>query len=291
MRPNTRYLERALCWDCQGHSQIGILSLPRILLDSELGVLVIVGGPQYRAGSHRQFTLLSRRLAAEGTPTLRFDMRGMGDSEGPPQSFEQSCPDIAAAVDSLVREVPGLRRVILWGLCDAASAALLYVEATNDPRIAGLVLANPWVRSPQSQAQTKVRHYYRQRLRDASFWRKLLGGGVGLEALREFVGSLLRSHARPSQIGRTTPSYQDRMALGWTRAPRSPTLILSGNDYTAKEFTEYVDGDARWQAAMQSNPPARVELLEANHTFASQAWRAAVEATTIEVLTRLRNTG
>jgi alpha/beta superfamily hydrolase len=45
-------------------------------------VLVIVGGPQYRAGSHRQFTLLARSLAEQGFAVLRFDYRGMGDSTG-----------------------------------------------------------------------------------------------------------------------------------------------------------------------------------------------------------------
>ena len=42
------------------------------------GMLIVVGGPQYRAGSHRQFTLLARDVAATGVPTMRFDYRGMG---------------------------------------------------------------------------------------------------------------------------------------------------------------------------------------------------------------------
>jgi len=52
------------------------------------GVLIVVGGPQYRVGSHRQFLLLSRRLAAEGHPVMRFDYRGMGDASGAMRGFE-----------------------------------------------------------------------------------------------------------------------------------------------------------------------------------------------------------
>ena len=68
--------ERALEFDCEGESLVGILSGARSGV--RRGVLVVVGGPQYRAGSHRQFTLLARHLAEYGLPALRFDYRGIG---------------------------------------------------------------------------------------------------------------------------------------------------------------------------------------------------------------------
>jgi len=74
------HVEEALVFDCGGSSLIGVLS--GAALAAERGVLIVVGGPQYRAGSHRQFTLLARHLAERGVPTLRFDYRGMGDSDG-----------------------------------------------------------------------------------------------------------------------------------------------------------------------------------------------------------------
>lgn len=68
--------EHALAFACNDSWLYGILSIPENT--SSRGVLVVVGGPQYRAGSHRQFTLLARDLAAYGVPVLRFDCRGMG---------------------------------------------------------------------------------------------------------------------------------------------------------------------------------------------------------------------
>ena len=44
-------------------------------------MVIVVGGPQYRAGSHRQFTLLARHIAAAGYPVLRFDARGCPELE------------------------------------------------------------------------------------------------------------------------------------------------------------------------------------------------------------------
>src|SRR5688500_5345431 len=78
--------ERVLAFECDGERLLGILSASQ--QPAKRGVLIVVGGPQYRAGSHRQFTLLARHLAEHGVPTLRFDYRGMGDSGGDVRGFE-----------------------------------------------------------------------------------------------------------------------------------------------------------------------------------------------------------
>ncbi|NND69017.1 MAG: hydrolase 1, exosortase A system-associated, partial [Halioglobus sp.] len=73
----------------------------------------MVGGPQYRVGSHRQFTLLARHLAAQGFTSLRFDYSGMGDSEGVRARFDNVREDVEAALDALLAAAPGVRRVVL----------------------------------------------------------------------------------------------------------------------------------------------------------------------------------
>ena len=151
--------ESALVFPCEGDRLVGVVGAGH----RDLGVVIVVGGPQYRAGSHRQFVLLARHLAAQGFPVLRFDVRGMGDSEGAQRPFDALTPDIAAAIAALQSQQPQVRRVVLWGLCDGASAALLYLHERPDPRVQGLVLLNPWVRSEASLARTHVKHYYRQR--------------------------------------------------------------------------------------------------------------------------------
>ena len=77
--------ETALVFDCVGETLVGVLTTDSPL--AETGVVLVVGGPQYRAGSHRYFVQLARALAGAGFPTLRFDCRGMGDSSGGPQHF------------------------------------------------------------------------------------------------------------------------------------------------------------------------------------------------------------
>src|SRR5881398_3691346 len=93
--------EQAISIECEGDALVGILHEPTS--PAEVGVVVIVGGPQYRVGSHRQFVLLARTLAAAGFAVLRFDYRGMGDSSGEQRSFEAASADIGTAVDVLQR--------------------------------------------------------------------------------------------------------------------------------------------------------------------------------------------
>lgn len=287
--------ERALQFGCEGEELVGVLAKPVEAADaarSDIGVLVIVGGPQYRAGSHRQFVLLSRALAAAGHAVLRFDYRGMGDSSGAARDFLGATPDIAAALDAFAVACPDARRFVLWGLCDAASAALLYCDQHADPRIAGLCLLNPWVRSEAGLARAQVKHYYLQRLRQGEFWRKLLRGGVARSALSELLGKL-RLARQARQASHTNSAvdnapFQARMARGWKRLQGRPLLlILSGRDLTAKEFIDHAASDAQWAGLLEQPQVRRVELPASDHTFSTAAWRGDVEQHCIAWLAEL----
>ena len=178
--------EQALVFDCEGSSLVGVLSGAALV--AERGVLIVVGGPQYRAGSHRQFTLLARHLAERGVPALRFDYRGMGDSDGGVRTFEHAGADIRCAVDRLFASVSGLKDVVIWGLCDAASAALFYAHL--DPRVSGVVLLNPWVRTEHGLARVHLRHYYLRRLFQPGLWQKVARGDFNV---REAAAALLKA--------------------------------------------------------------------------------------------------
>ena len=280
------FTEQALIFSAAGEQMLGIVAKPS--MPGDCGVLIVVGGPQYRVGSHRQFLLLSRRLATEGYPSMRFDYRGMGDSGGAMRDFDSVADDIEAAITVFRQTCSSVRRFVLWGLCDAASAALLYVQATGDSRIAGLVLLNPWVRSEASLAQTRIKHYYGQRLLQREFWIKLLTGKLRLmESARGLISNALK--ARESGVGAKHEfrSFQERMADGLRHFPGKVLLILSGQDYTAKEFLEYAGADAAWSGLLITGGISRVDTLDADHTFSSHILRSTVENATLDWLGKL----
>jgi exosortase A-associated hydrolase 1 len=270
--------ERVLDFSCEGKALVGILSASP--LRAERGLLIVVGGPQYRVGSHRQFALLARRLAASGIPALRFDYRGMGDSDGEARTFERVDADIRCAIDALCAAVPGVKEVVIWGLCDAASAAMMY--ASEDARVKGLVLLNPWVRSQQGLARVHLRHYYLARLLQPALWQKVIRGDFGFrEAGAGFLGAISNALGRRrTDAGESTRGeapFQKRMEEGLRRFRGKVLLILSGNDLTAQEFKDFVAGSAPWGRLLESDRVTRYDLLEANHTFARRDWRNQVE--------------
>lgn len=283
-------LERCFAIDCAGER------LPAILHPgapgAARGVLVVVGGPQTRVGSHRQFVLLARQLAAAGVPVLRFDYRGMGDADGEARSFEDVDADLAAACAAFRRESPGLGEIVIWGLCDAASAALFH--AWRAPQgIAGLVLLNPWVRTDTGEARAYLGHYYRRRLLSAAPWKKMLRGEFDFRgSLRSAFGLLRRALARtPADtqaggaddptLGLALPA---RMAECLRRFHGPVLLVLSGDDLTAAEFRDCVQQSAQWQALLAEARVTRRELAGANHTFSRRVWRDAVAGWTLEWL-------
>jgi exosortase A-associated hydrolase 1 len=266
----------------------GILTAP--VASRDVGVVIVVGGPQYRVGSHRQFVLLARSLAQEGIASLRFDFRGMGDSEGDMRSFEAVDDDVEAAANALLASVPELRGLVLWGLCDGASAAL--IAAARMPRLMGVVALNPWVRSEASFDRTLVRHYYRQRLFAPEFWKKLLTGRL---ALRRSMGEFLRRAASrrthpetPDGVSADAP-FQQRMLAGLRRLDGRVLVILSGRDLTAREFVTYCAGDPEWKAVLGDKRRIEVrQLPEADHTFSSATARADCERASIDFALRCR---
>lgn len=276
--------ERAVLFGCEGERLVGVISVPDTT--SEVAVLIIVGGPQYRVGSHRQYVHLARHLGAAGVPAMRFDARGMGDATGAQLTFEHIGPDIAAALDALQAALPGVRRVALWGLCGGASAALLYWRRTQDPRVHGMVLVNPWVRTELTLARTRVKHYYLQRLLQREFWVKLATGRVAVHAVGELLRTLRTASAAPvpgaAQTQDAALTLEQRMGDAWERFSGPKLLILSGNDYTAKEFLETAEVTPLWRANLASPTVTRLDIPGADHTFSQPQARAAVEEATLQ---------
>lgn len=256
-------------FECNGDTLVGILHQP--VTSTGRGVLIVVGGPQYRVGSHRQFVLLARDLAADGFPVFRFDYRGMGDSEGEFRGFEHVEDDIAAAIEAFRSASPGLREIVLWGLCDGGTAAAFFA-GHGAQAVKGLVVANPWVRTEQGLARAYVSSYYGRRLSEWTFWRKLLRGEMKLlRTARDFLADVRK--ARTSETdGQSHLALPERLRHALQSFPGPVLLLLSGNDLTAQEFVACAAA-TEWQPILARSVLRRQALPDADHTFSRRHWQ------------------
>lgn len=280
-----------------GEEQLfGIIHQPENIAEidqTKTGVVFVVGGPQYRIGSHRQFIKLSRFLADKGFSSIRFDCAGMGDSSGEFKSFLHISNDIRCAADALIHNSPHIDKIILWGLCDAATAATQY--SNSDERVKGLFLLNPWVKDEQLAAEALVKNHYKKQILSLDFWKRVLTGKVKLfAAVTSFLQNLIamkQSSKQPQDPGSQSnkpqnsepKSLQGIMHKGLTEFNGATSIILSEKDLTAQEFTTATNSKD-WQKLIADKHIPITTIKDANHTFAAEKWRSQVQQLTLDFL-------
>lgn len=224
------------------------------------GLLIVSGGNEIRSGAHRGMAMLAARIADAGHPVFRFDRRGIGDSEGANGGFENSRPDIAAAIAAFRDATPQVTRIIAFGNCDAASALLLHQPLPLD----GLILANPWTYDsdgddaadePALPPATAIRARYLSRLKDPKSLLRLLKGEVDFRKLLRGL-SALKASAVPAAPNSLAERIDGAIAALGTPA----TVLLATGDRTAQAFM------ANCPAALGRVPVER--LASASHSFA-----------------------
>lgn len=253
------FTQRALQFSCQGSCLVGIIDVPERPVAR--GVLVVTSGPQYRIGSHRHFALLARMLAPRGIPVMRFDHRGMGDSEGEARSIDSLDEDIRAATKEFFVQMPEMTEIVIWGLGEAAAPAALYAQ--GDERIGGVVLLNPSVLEGAAALRAPRAPHLLARIGELGFWKRVATGQRDSAA----GAATLRQNMRAAALDRSLPLAQ-RLVASLSCFDGAVLVILGEDDPVAQEFADLLDkNDRRCK---------RVTIAGANHTFASREWRDEV---------------
>lgn len=224
------------------------------------GLLIVSGGNEVRSGPWSSQAQLAERIAAAGFPALRFDRRGVGDSEGANAGFDASAPDIAAALRAFRAHLPTLRHVVAYGNCDAASALMLAAGEGCD----ALVLANPWTFEPESPRDTLTevvapepqmtpqllrRHYFKRLTDPRALWRLATG--------KVAVGNLANSLKSAAQRAAKPTSLAQNMMEGLAQFAGPSTILIAERDRTAQAFLD------NWDKA----DPRLRRCPEASHSF------------------------
>lgn len=233
------------------------------------GILLVTGGSQTRAGSHRMSESLAKSLSDAGYACFRYDRRGVADSEGEDPGYRRSGPDIAAAASAFRQESPGLTRIIGLGLCDGATALALFGSGLD-----GLILINPWLVEADANdpPPAAIKRHYRQRLLSLEGWRKLLTGSI---SYRKLLGGL-------SKIVTAAPSsLAGDVAAALRNGPPS-VLVLARGDATA------IAAEAECRSDRLRELMGAPIYIETNsHTFAKPGDSAALFHACLQAIDRL----
>ncbi|MCX7676844.1 MAG: hydrolase 1, exosortase A system-associated [Alteraurantiacibacter sp.] len=235
-------------FSCEGEALAATLDAA----PGKVGLLIVTGGNEIRAGAFSGQAKLATRLASAGYPVLRFDRRGIGDSTGENRGFKDSKADIAAAIAAFRKASPGISRVVAYGNCDAASALLLAQGAGCN----ALVLANPWTFDPGNEGPSPqaVRARYAAKLKDPHEVLRLMRGRI---SFRKLLVGLRRAIASSTP----TSGVMGEMQAGHARFAGQTGVLLAPRDRTAQAFmTAWPESEGLWRLCE-----------EADHGFSSAA--------------------
>lgn len=159
-----------------------------------IGILLFNAGVIHRIGPHRLNVRLARAFAAEGYPSIRFDLGGQGDSPRPTDNRapkDQVMGDIKAAMDALA-DTCLVKDFVLFGFCSGGYHG--YDAVIADPRIKGLVMFDAFLYSTAKSGMNR----YRLRIAEHG-WVKAVGGA----AWRRLQGLLKKGERGPLNEDRT----------------------------------------------------------------------------------------
>lgn len=126
----------------------GIVSEPVVETSAPYCLVISNSGALRRTGPSRMFVEIARAAAASGIPAARFDLPGLGDSDGVvARGYERTSDDDAASIVAFSEIYDHLQRLGIadrfatCGLCVGGYLALMMVP--NDRRSIGAIALNP----------------------------------------------------------------------------------------------------------------------------------------------------
>jgi pimeloyl-ACP methyl ester carboxylesterase len=283
-----------VAFECDGMRLVGALHGP-VGRAGKVGVILLNQGPIDRAGSHRLYIKLAARLTLMGLPVLRFDARGVGESEGQwvaehisvPEAYGNIqrgawVPDTVAAIE-FIRKVAGVERVVLGGLCGGACTAL-FAGAEHPAVDRVLAIGAPFTFSAVTQQVSDlpdavVEHHagrYIRKLLRPSAWKRLLSFETDYRTLVAVFGTMLRRRlsaftgegVAPGDVNVNVPMVNAiRSAL---RRGKRLLFVYGENDYLWQEFQQQLP---RFGGDRSHLPFDLVTIPGANHILTEERWQ------------------
>lgn len=145
--PDGAWFERPVTIPSPGANLAAVLTEPSRPCADGVCVVLLDAGAVRRVGPNRMWVEAARRWADRGIPTLRLDLEGIGDADGPTVAYSDDAllhedkllVQVRLALDYLADHAIG-SRFLLIGLCSGAYWA--FHTCLDDPRVPAVALVN-----------------------------------------------------------------------------------------------------------------------------------------------------
>lgn len=228
-------MEKPVSFRSDGKTLKGIVHIPERSWTGR-GVVFLNAGLKPRVGPHRIYVKIARRLCEEGFPSLRFDLAGVGDSEGEIVDPHYDCFEPSQVSDAIgfFTQEAAVPEVTLLGMCAGSRIALR--AAVGDSRVTSVVLVSfpmtfAYANSPTGrhfsrtvgrEGRSSVAHrfylaHFLRRSRDLGAWRRLLSNGADTKAIVKLALASLWARLRGlgrRVAGQTVDSWRSFLSSG-----------------------------------------------------------------------------
>jgi hypothetical protein len=161
-------------------------------------VIFVHAANSNRLGPHRMFVELAEKLNNLGISSLRFDMRGCGDSTGKASrnQIEPDIEDLMCAVEFFVSKY-SIRKIFLFGISRGARVSFSILAEHSIPISGAILLSTPFY-SPEVVAKSfsnRIKEYL-YKFENPDNLKKLLTGKVNFKQIAKTFGFALASSQR-----------------------------------------------------------------------------------------------
>lgn len=281
--------EKLLSFESEGFALSGVLHLPESSPPAG-GVVMVHGWTGSKLGPHRMFVKAARRLAEAGWASLRFDLRGRGDSQGKEEDADLASmvADTRAALSLLDVCCPSPRKVVL-GICSGANVGVGVLSEV--PGLEGLILWSMPTYGTQAQVQQgllqtqSVLKKYLQKATRIETWKKAVSGRLQPKMIAKALFSPLKDKTgRGGVVDRVTEAELDRRFLRALRDYPGPILHVYG---TADPMAGPGKKAFQEMARLRRGPTEFYDVPGANHSFYDLREETEVIQTTLVWMNRV----
>jgi pimeloyl-ACP methyl ester carboxylesterase len=226
------------------------------------GVVFVHAADGNRLGPHRMFVELAERLKYLGIASLRFDMRGCGDSEGEPAGS-----DIKADIEDLQNAISFFAskynpsKIFLFAISRGARVSISALAQNRIPVGGAILLSTPFAgtKAAAKKFSSRLKEYLYKFTNPDSI-KKLLSGKANL---KQIVKTLVFALVSQKRYRSNTAGFVTRCPLFFIYGSKDPIAADSAVHY-------------RKICDKFNIPLAMTEIENANHSFFHYRWNEQI---------------